>query len=83
MNTKPTEAEVSAELDRLEAMHDDDCWTEGLRGAITALRERLTPGQVTSMVRGEHLEDEDVDTAMAAANWAAGLSAERPSAQFA
>ena len=84
MSTRPTDAEVAAELDLLESMDTDleaeDTYADGLTGSITALRDRMTPGQVTSM--GNSMADVEFDSAMSAANWLLGLTPERPSAQF-
>jgi hypothetical protein len=81
MTTKPTDAEVDAELNALErldeAMEDDGEYMDGLTGAIKALRERMTPGQVTTLARGG-MRTCEADAAMIAANWRMGLSDQRP-----
>lgn len=81
MNTRPTDAEVDAELSALErldeTLDDDNEYMDGITGAIKALRERMTPGQVTTMARGD-MRTCEADAAMVAANWLMGLSEQRP-----
>ena len=79
----PTEAQVSAELHDLErldkAIAEEGGRLRGLTGAIQALRERFTPGQVTTLARSG-MREARAEGAMVAANWRMGLSSERPSA---
>lgn len=79
--TAPTEAQVSAELYDLERLDDTLLeggeYLDGITGAIKALSERLTPGQVTTMARNG-MREAEAEGAMIAANWRLGLSDQRP-----
>lgn len=79
--TAPTEEQVSAELYDLERLDDtlleDGGHLDGITGAIRALRERMTPGQVTTMERNG-MRKAEAEGAMIAANWRLGLSDQRP-----
>lgn len=74
------DTEIEAEAERLERAADaEPVWGRRvvIQAAASTLRQRLTPGQVTT-AHGEQPEDR-FDARMAAANWAYGLTDDRPS----
>ena len=75
-----TDNEIEAEADRLERAADaEPVWDRrvAIGAAASTLRQRVTPGQVTT-AHGEQPEDR-CNAMMAAANWAYGLTEDRPS----
>jgi hypothetical protein len=74
--------EIDAEVERLrdlEARSAGYDEREALREARATLTMSMTPGQVESLHRSRHGTNGEYQGAMAAANWAAGLTETRPS----
>jgi hypothetical protein len=81
--SRRNDTEIEQELNQVESVIDASAGPARqhlLILARTTLRQRLTPGQLTSAY-GEHGHSDAVfNAAMDAANWMLGISEERPSA---
>lgn len=76
MSTTPTESAVQAELEHLEGLRLIYRKQSDFRnGAVEALRQRMTPGQVQS---SPALKEHAFDGAMHAAWWRLGLRPDAP-----